>query len=57
MNGIKYNQSFPKFFKINESNTKGNCTIKKYYLQQHLGEHKTKKGFTFNANLIRKTDV
>ena len=36
---------------------KGNCTIKKYYLQQHLAEHKTKRGFTFNAKIIRKAVV
>ena len=49
MNRIKYNPSFSTFFKINESNNKGNCTIKKYYLQQHLAEHKTKKGFVHST--------
>ena len=37
--------------------TKGNCFIKKLYLQQHLPEHKTKKRFTFIIKLMRKADM
>ena len=63
MNAIRYNKNFLKSMKVSlkeivlSKSTKGNCFIKKLYLQQHLPEHKTKKRFTFIIKLMRKADM